>query len=543
MASCYKDKSISEFKTINEFTIKEVKKDYGDLVYKRDTLKIKPVIESTKENQKYTYLWMLYQKQTSSGGGLVFDTISREKDLIYSINEKKGVGQAFFLLFEVKNQETGIVKFLETKFNKLTIMSRGWYILKDNNSITDIDFFTKVDFSNKMPNIINKNNYSFPGKALSLSFARDAVTWTMNGYYRDETIATCIVPVSDESMSFISINEENGIKEFLNYDVLFDVKPVNNAPFAFINSKGKTQLAINDNKVYKANFSTSRSWLGRASLGFGHPIPTSQEISSDLELSKHFLTTANGNSVFFDKKSSSFLYYYFGNSSLKLFPDKITIQDYNPPYNVEHKNLLPNKNLDADILYAGMTKESKDERGMVNAPNAFVVLKKRTDQRLLLFHFKVTSDALRLNADPIYSIDTISADHELAKASKYTINKDYDLLYYTKDNEIKYYDINYKRAQLLYTLPVGEEITYMHHAKYEIIDFFKKQIDKDRWFNKLVVATHSGGKYKVYLFDVLQYDEQRLDSNPIILEGDGCVADALYVSPALNNASFANQHN
>jgi hypothetical protein len=545
MTSCYKDKSNIGLKTINEFTINGIEKNYRDFIYGKDTLKINPNIVSSKKNQEYTYLWYIYKSNITSGI-LKIDTICHKKNLVYPIKKDENkdiefisVGNSYVLIFEVKNKETEVIELKKTKFSVLTKMSKGWYILKDNNSATEIDFFYKYDFSKKTQNMLSENSILIHGKPLSLSFLKDLNTGT-------GVPSTCVVAVTDKNISFIKINDNKGIlKEMLDYNTLFKPQPANRSPIAFITQKTGKQFAINDNKLYACDFIYNYSMWGTALTYFGNPVSTPQGGTeyNNLKLSKRFLPF-QGKAVFFDKESSSFLYY--DRFELKFFPDKIDILNENWE-KIGTKILKPNKKLEADIIYAGKKKIIKDRYGIVvNIPNSIAILKERSSQKLLLYHFKFTVKSLRspVSADPVFKIDTILANHELAKADKYAINKNADFLYYVKNNEIKYYDLNYKQTQLLYTLPAGEKVTYMHHAKYEVRKLLSKEaIDEDHWFNKLVVATYSSGKYKVYLFDILEQNEQKLNNNPIILEGNGRVVDALYISPSLNHASYDSQHN
>ena len=128
---------------------------------------------------------------------------------------------------------------------------------------------------------------------------------------------------------------------------------------------------------------------------------------------------------------------------------------------------------------------------------------------------------------------------------KYAINKDYNYLYYVKDNKIKYYDIELRKTKLLYTFSNEEKVSYIHHSKYEpqAYDYSTwtyGPVDKEHWFNNLIVATHANGKYKVYLFEMTIAGG--IKSNPTILEGEGRVADVLYISSFLNNGGIANHY-
>lgn len=69
-------------------------------------------------------------------------------------------------------------------------------------------------------------------------------------------------------------------------------------------------------------------------------------------------------------------------------------------------------------------------------------------------------------------------------------------------------------------IPANEKITYMEHVLYE----FGTNIDI--WFDYMVVATESNGKYKIYRYDV-SGENLKPTSEPII-SGDGCVKKVIY---------------
>ena len=79
--------------------------------------------------------------------------------------------------------------------------------------------------------------------------------------------------------------------------------------------------------------------------------------------------------------------------------------------------------------------------------------------------------------------------------------------------------------EVIYTMPEGEKITYIHHMQH----------NKGETLDKLLFASHKNDKYKIYIFDMLAGKPY---GDPTILEGDGRVADVINIASNLEYYNY-----
>jgi hypothetical protein len=511
MVSCYKDKSNTVISETNQISINEFNDENYKLIAFKDTLKIIPVINSMHNDLEY--FWGYYNKVNAfDGTGTALDTISYEKNLNYPIELTPGT---YKLVFCVKNAETGVSIYKYANFSVETRTSRGWFILKNKDGFSDLDLFNETGI---LTNIISRvnNGRNLKGKGLRIGFT-SRYSYLNPKTLKIESKIRCIVPMTESDVSVIRISD---IEELNNHEGLFYSTPGASKPTFFIDSYFALLYANNGKSYFIPNPGNKHS--GK----FGSEHLTNHEYS----LSKYFLA---GNAPYyleyptvFDEVESSF--YQLGTQALKLY-------SYKTQYSFFVHAPIPysTKNLNSYLLYMGSKKG-----GVGRTPKGLgiALLKKRsTPDTLLLAHLNVASNFryafFSFRKNPLFRMDTIPSNSKLATANLYALSKDFNLLYYTKDNKISYYDIESKQDEAIYSLAADEEITYIRHSKYNV----DIQVDDDYNFDKLVIASYSGGRYKVYLFDILAGKPK---GNPIIMEGEGRVADVIYISPQLEYYNY-----
>jgi hypothetical protein len=491
MASCYKDKSNTTISELNKVSIEGIENEYKVIAI-RDVLKINPIINS-KEDKEFEYFWAYYGFDSHGTITSKFDTINHEKNLEFPMNIAPGNYQ---FVFSVKDTETGISVFKFADISVETVTSRGWYILKDKAGYTDLDLFTEEGV---LTNIISKanNGRSLLGNARQIGF-----TGKYN-YVNPETKkltrnVRCIVPMSDSDMSMLRISDSKELNSFegMFYVVSEECKPnfwTTSTSGMYYTNKGKSY------SIYGMSLNTGK-FAGVKIADY------------DYSLSNFFISSypfLKGPTVF-DEVQSTFYALDMGSTLIPYLDDG---RDNSLKY-------YPTKNLNADLLYMDY-----QEGGHKSIGTGIALLRKRDNSDILLAQLEMFSNYWGGGyKNPIFEMDTISSDRPIASADKYAMNKNFDLLYYTKANTISYYNIITKEEKVIYTLDTGEEITYIHHSKY---NEGNAQYD----FDKLVVASYSGGNYKIYLFDMLAGKPK---DNPVIMEGEGRVGHAIYISPKLN---------
>jgi hypothetical protein len=505
MFSCYKDKSSTLFTKSDQLIIKNIEEKYNLISDKNIILKINPDIsfedgENFKDSD-FEYLWTYHNNDMSKS-----DTISEEKNLEYNaINFRFG---DFKLVFIVKNTKTGVSVFNETDITIEALKSRGWYILKDNNGYTDLDLYNSKGL---ITDIIHKSGGSpLEGNAVRIGFTAHYAYFDPNasGDNKDKMNLRCLIPMSKNDVSVIQIDDT---KELGSHNDLFYVTPEFSKP-AFWIAMNRNISYVNNNKLYA--FSPMDNTLAK----MGAPIPVSGDYDYSLSkyfIQSHFLVPP----TVFDKIQSSF--YYLVNDG------------WSPPALSSYgMGQYPTKNLDSDLLYMSY---QTNEVPNSSAPPYFggigtgiALLKKHTEGTLSLAYLDMFANLTGMPL--IYKLETLPTGLDIATADLYAINRTKDFLYYTKANNISYYDMANQTETVIHSLAPGEEITYIHHSKYTEPDATEYN------FDKLVVASYSNGNYKVYLFDILNDGKLKTD-DPIIIEGEGKVAHTLYVSPKLDDVA------
>lgn len=66
------------------------------------------------------------------------DTIGRTKDLNYYVRED---AKDWVLVFMVRNKKTGYTQYKNSTLTVNTQFTRGWYVLKDDGTQSDLDLF------------------------------------------------------------------------------------------------------------------------------------------------------------------------------------------------------------------------------------------------------------------------------------------------------------------------------------------------------------------------------------------------------------------
>jgi hypothetical protein len=521
MFSCYKDKSNTTFKTLNEIKINGIK-DYYRVIRIADRFNIKPTIFSKDKAVDFEYFWGYYKnpKIVIEGEGAFGNTkidtiqIGKEKELISSVKLDAG---SYVLIFGVKNVKTGIVTFKNTVLTVETATSNGLYILKeDDKCFTDLDFYDIIG-KKLMTSIIAKTQgSSLKGKPVSLGY-----TGQFNYFdpQTNENIADIksIIPMSESDMSIIRIKD---IKKLANYKTLFYSIPESSCkPIAYIWKIYSYAYFINDGKAY---YKTT-DFASRGKFGFA--VDLEKKEYNNYFLSQYLISALDFgyNPIVFDKTHSTFCTLIKG--ELRLFK--------NEGVDINHRNYYPNKNLASDICYMNYCKD------MMDMPFGIALLKKNSAYYLYHLDINTSLDIETIKelfgfasdeakeyqcSNPVFKIDTLSsypAGIKLANADLYSTHKRGPFIYYTKDNKISIYDIENKEGKLIKTLDAGEKITYVNQTEIQGADLL------------IVASSLSNGNYKIYLFEL---DMEKLGKLVVpIIKGKGKVKDVHYATMVEND--------
>jgi hypothetical protein len=512
MFSCYKDKSNTTFKTLNEIKINGIK-DFYRVTRITGFFNIKPTVISKNKAVDFEYFWGCYKEEEK----LVFentkiDTIQIGKEKELKSNVKLDVGN-YVLIFGVKNVKTGIVTLKNTFLAVETVTSNGFYILKENNKgFTDLDFYNQQS-EKLVTNIIAKTHKenSLKGKPVSLGYTEQF------NYFDPQTnknIANikCVIPMSESDMSIIQIKD---IKELANYNTLFYSIPKSLCkPTAYIWKIYSYAYFINDGKAYYKPIDV----INRSKFSFAVDIEKKEY--NNYSLSQYFIFFHNHeryNPIAFDKTHSTFCTLI--NGKLCLFK--------NEGMDMFHEKYYPNKNLASDICYMSCCKN------MMGMPFGIALLKKNSAYYLYhldvntsldietiknMFGFDLDEAKKYQRSNLVFLIDTLSlypAGVEFANADLYSTHKEGPFIYYTKDNKISIYDIENKKRKLIKTLDAGEKITYINQTNIQETDLL------------IVASSLSNGNYKIYLFGLEMESIGKLEMS---IKGKGKVKDIHYMT-------------
>ncbi len=167
-SSCAKDKSNYTYSTEEYIEIKGIEDKYTAIAF-QDTVKIEPQVSSNKEGE-LEYSWGIYETNVQ-GRTAPVDTINHTKNLKYAVKED---AKDWVLVFLAKNKKTGYTQYKTTTLTVATAFTRGWYVLKDDGTNSDLDLFLtpqNATVNGKVTNALSAaNGYKLQGKASNFSF-------------------------------------------------------------------------------------------------------------------------------------------------------------------------------------------------------------------------------------------------------------------------------------------------------------------------------------------------------------------------------------
>lgn len=504
MASCAKDKGNYEFIPKEEITVSGIEASYNVTAFS-DPLVLKPEITSTDPNAKFEYMWGIYETAVQ-GYAPVLDTIAWTKDLDYEIVQS---AKAWVLVYRVTNTNTGYSTYINSTLNVGTLYTRGWYVAKDDGSQSDLDLFLTpesiIPNGDKMENIYSqRNGKKLDGKAKFLnlfSSYKSMVTGTLAN-------TRVLALVSEKDISVMNVNTLMNIRDF---NTLFYGTPSVKAPDnAFVGSSAN--YILNNGQLY------SIYAMGANTGQFGDR-KVINDINSPYHLSKYFMSTGgSGDPIFYDEISSSFCSMSMGSgTSLTALSDGEGTE-------------LPTNNNNKTLLFMGFKSAVYVPAPIYNYSTDGYAIVQDKDQPALKSLLNVFRPAKSNNLEITSQI--IEPSEKLYNAKLYTLlREDESLLYFTVGNELWSRNLSSGSEKLEYTVPGGEELTYIRHKAFSATGYS---------FNYVIVGSSVGGKYKIRMFNKASGS---ISGEPqFILEGDGNMADVMYMAPTLYESTYGQSY-
>jgi hypothetical protein len=450
------------------------------------SLVLTPALEGIDNEDDYEYLWYIYGTGLSRSSWK--DTIGREKTLDYRVNIPTGTYQ---ITYKVKDKRTGLCAYFSTDIRVTAEFSRGWFVTKDRDNVTDIDLITPD--GQLVPDLIRGANGSgVPGKAIKSTY----VPYGYN-YVRPNPDGTVTLFEYQKVIFVVTeldvhvVSGEN-LERYATFDDSFYERPAVKKPQDVVVSFMCAQL-LNDGKLHEMPIYYANA------ARFGNPLLGSTSIAPYF-----FRHTAKGHLVF-DQDSRSFKTSVFWQSSLQALADTET-------------SPVSCNNMEYDLVF-------------MQEQSFYYTL---TRQGLALFKHRTTGKyhGALLNADwmdefknPIASFVEVPAEsQEITRATLRAVNNVNDVIYYSDGgNTIGMYNISngIEKPDIL-AFDEGESVTDIEHVSYYA------KITETPSPDCLAVLTNKAGGWKLYLYPFVGYTADVVNAPYATYAGEGNARDVFY---------------
>lgn len=474
--ACQKDHSTGAGIPLPAFAVSGMKDTITLFTY-QDTMRITPSIQDTS---LYDIYWTNVNGAFLSllGNKAKTDTIGRNKDLVYPVFLDPG---QYYVVLHLRDKKTGLTKLTTTVLNVSTLNNDGWYLLKDNNGKTDLDF---IHQKGRIDNWIAyyNNGKSMEGNAVNAVFAPSCKL----------TVSTTdqfggLMVLSDKDAGLYRVS--NGLMIY-NFDNMFFRKPATRKlqnVFQPMNTNNLTVL--NDGRAYM---------MTKGALFTDMP-QTYTKLSPMVGVASMDLG--------WDQSSKSIMFYNALNFA-KLGSNGDDL-----------------KNMNADLKWL---------TGYAGQRSVALALFKTADNKGVLFKLNAFYQYLAgFDKALIMARDTIELTHGLMNANTIGGNYDGDYIYYAVNNQIYMTDIATVQERLQVTLPVGEVVTAIQHVKYPQ----PININVPSTTDCLAIATYVNGRYKVYIHKISSTGTIQPITTPTY-EGDGRVKTIIYMEKGFGSRVF-----
>ncbi|MDQ8005175.1 MAG: PKD-like family lipoprotein [Pedobacter sp.] len=496
ISSCAKDKGNYDYNPKEEVEVKGIATSYT-VISEKENLVINPEVTSTDPSAQLEYLWGIYETNVQ-GYAPKLDTLAKTKNLNYAV---KQAAKGWVLVYRVTNKKTGYAQHFKSDINVVTEFTRGWYVAKDDGSQADLDLFLTP--TNIIPNGKRENIYSTingakaPGKVNMLSFLssyKSNVTG-VNGNTRT------LFLVTDKDIAATYVNTLRKIKDF---NSIFIGTPSVKSPSALFVS-GTAYYLVNDGQVH--SIYNMGSNFGQFSARI-----MKDANNTNYNLSKYFLPGIPGlvDPYLFDEITSSFVSMSQGSGPMAVVGDDAT-------------TTLPASNNNQKLLYMGTKSMGYPAAPGIVGTLGYAIFQDKTNPAI-----KNLAEISGYSGFKLKIIQTpLTVADKLYNATMHTLLfGDESMMYFVVGNEIWSRNLANKFEKLEFTLPAGEELTFMRH---------KKATETGYAYNYVMIGSKVGANYKVRMFSK---SSGSLNATPdFTLEGTGIAREAIYISPAASEST------
>ena len=278
--ACMDDLGTYDYTTLNDIHIDTIKEQTVE-IYK--TLDLPTTISCSKEGTQLEYCWYRY-----TGTKLEIDTLSRQKDLHYTVNYPVG---KYTIYFQAMDAATGLSNKLSFVLNVTGKFDQGLMVLGQVDGISNLIF---INTANNVTEVYGKDN--------GLLLGSNPVM-VVNSPNKNVTTLTPLLVLSDDSGGGVTLNSAD-LSVASSLTDLFFVAPENFHPQAYYKGVDFFEYGT------RADFIISGGKLHMRKLGtavdFGRQLMFNPVVPGSYELCNYAIV--NGKAyVFYDNKAKRFL--------------------------------------------------------------------------------------------------------------------------------------------------------------------------------------------------------------------------------------------
>lgn len=485
---CYDDKGNYDYLGPEE--VMPVKIDGLNIGYSLgmlSSLHLEPEVTGMDAEENYKFTW--YYSSLSSNIKHR-DTLALTRNLDVEFDCVPG---KYTLIYEVRDKRTDLYVNKKIELEFVSDFDHGWYVLKDENGLTDFDFISPD--SNVRNDAYSKiHGHKMPGEAVRIVY--------QSNRYRQEIVQPdgTVKYEQKPAIHVVSRNDFNVLNAsdftlYKAYNDFFLEVPQERAPqnFSAISNRGHLAL-INGGKLHLLYGIGSNT--GRVNVA----------LVGDYQLAGDMVVNQSRGVMVFDRSSRSFLYSgSFMSTQLQKFKEKeLTPGTF----------ALSPSDMEADLV-ALLHRDWSDLSG---STKAYALMQNGNEYYLADIRFD--------GGYPFVSFDTLSGSYQVAKAKVFATHQVASCIYFAAGSTLYAHTVSRDntlpadvKEKTLRDFP-GETIAYVAHVK--------SANAKDAFDNLVVLTNREGGGWKLYRF-ALKGNTFEIDPVPVaVYEGQGTARYAMF---------------
>lgn len=411
----------------------------------------RPVIKGMDNEENYQFTWYYLRQGEKLEKA---DTLSHTKELVWQVACEPGY---YDLVFEVLDKRTGLYVNKRMTVKVESVFGHGWYILKDMNNETDVDFIYP-DGHMDADLFFTKEKTRLKGEAISMSYQD-----YMYSYEEQNADGTISILKNKKAIHVVSSQDikvfrADNMRLLKNYEDVFYEVPSVRLP-QLCQFSGMSLYLINAGKI-QTIFASSPN-VGKVAL----------PKSGDYELYPGCIGVWDG-ALVFDRKSQSF----YGVQGLN--PDLIKLSE---PDVSDQVKVSPN-HMNVQMLH------------LLNRTSGGAYALMKSDDPKKNEYYLAGIKFASVPCYPFTSFETLPADCKIVNSKVMGAHQQSACIYFASDNELYMHSVAdvADREKKIYSFSNLESISYIAHIV---------STDSKDSFNQLVVLTNSARGWKMYRFN------------------------------------------